>query len=447
MKLWIKQPLAILAENAEGGVVVDGGVISERVPRGGVPREPVDAAFDASEHVVLPGLVNTHHHFYQTLTRAYPPALNKPLFPWLEALFQTWQFLDEEMVRLAARLAMAELLLCGCTTVMDHHYLFNDALAATVDIEAEEARRLGVRAVISRGAMNVPKEVAGFAPRRLVQDEETILAHSEASLLSHHQSGEGAMVQIALAPCSPFSVSKALMRESARIARQHGARLHTHLAETRDEIEYCRRAFDCRTVDYLEDVGWLADDVWLAHGIHFDAEEVRRLGAASVGVAHCPSSNQVLASGFCPVIELERAGVAVGIGVDGSASNDHSNLMQEVRQAFLMQRVTHDAQNVTHLDALRWATAGSAACLGRADLGHIAEGKRADLALFKLDDPRFSGAGDPLAALVLCGAHRADRVLVDGRWVVEEGTLPNEDLKGLMHAHRAAARRLWESAA
>lgn len=447
MRLWIKHPLAIFAEHAANGLVVEGGVIKERVPRGGTPSDPVDATFDAGQHVVLPGLINVHHHFYQTLTRAYPPALNKPLFPWLGALFDIWQWLDEDMVRVATRLAMAELLLCGCTTVMDHHYLFNDALAEAVDIEVDEAQRLGARAVISRGAMNVSKEVGGLAPRLLVQDEARILAHSEAALRAHHQQGEGAMIQVALAPCSPFSVSKALMRESARIARNYGARLHTHLAETRDELDYCQSTFGCRTVDYLENVGWLAEDVWLAHGIHFDTDEVRRLGAAGVGIAHCPSSNQVLASGFCAVPELERAGVPVGIGVDGSASNDHSNLMQEVRQAFLIQRVTHDAPGVTHLDALRWATAGSAACLGRTDLGQIREGKRADLALFKLDELRFSGAGDPLAALVLCGAHRADRVMVEGRWVVQDGTLPNEDLSALMRMHQAAARRLWARAA
>ena len=446
MRLWVKRPLAILADNAQGGVVVEGAVIAERVPRGASPKQPVDAVFDAGDHVVLPGLINTHHHFYQTLTRAYPPALNKRLFPWLDALFRTWQHLDTGMLRVAARVAIAELVLSGCTTVADHHYLFNDALAEAVDIEVEEVCRLGVRAVITRGAMNLPKEVAGFAPPSLVQDEDTILAQSEAALVAHHERGAGAMVQIALAPCSPFSVSEALMADTALLARRHGARLHTHLAETRDEIAYCQDTFGCRTVDYLERVGWLAGDVWLAHGVHFDRDEITRLGAAGVGVAHCPSSNQVLASGFCPVPELERAGVAVGIGVDGSASNDHSNLMQEVRQAFLAQRATHDAPAVTHLDALRWATAGSAACVGRDDLGVIAEGRRADLALFKLDELRFSGAGDALAALVLCGAHRADRVMVEGRWVVVDGALPGEDLGALMEEHGAAARRLWARA-
>lgn len=441
-RTWIRRPLAILAEDAGGGLVVDGGVISECVAAGASPAGPVDAVFDAAEHVVLPGLINTHHHFYQTLTRAYAPALDKPLFPWLEALFRTWRHLDARMVRVAARLAIAELLLSGCTTVMDHHYLFNAALADTVDVELEEAARLGARAVITRGAMDLSREVAGFAPPSLVEDRETILAHSAHLLQRYHTAEPGAMAQIALAPCSPFSVSRELMVETAALARRHGARLHTHLAETRDELRYCEEAFGCRTVDYLQEVGWLADDVWLAHGIHFDVDEVRRLGAAGVGVAHCASSNQVLASGFCPVPALERAGVAVGLGVDGSASNDHSNLMQEVRQAFLLQRVAHPTTALSHRDALRWATAGSAACLGRPDLGELAPRRRADLALFRLDELRFSGAGDPLAALVLCGAHRADRVMVEGRWVVEDGAIAGLDLAALQRDHGAAARRL-----
>ncbi len=441
-RLWIRRPLGILADDAGGGLIVDGGIIAECLPAGASPSAPVDAVFEAGEHVVLPGLINTHHHFYQTLTRAYPPALDKPLFPWLDALFRTWRHLDARMVRLAARLAIAELLLSGCTTVMDHHYLFNAELADTVDVELEEAARLGARAVITRGAMDLSREVAGFAPPSLVEDCDTILAHSERLLERRHAVEPGAMAQVALAPCSPFSVSRTLMEETAVLARRHGARLHTHLAETQDELRYCEEAFGCRTVDYLEEVGWLRDDVWLAHGIHFDVDEIRRLGAAGVGVTHCASSNQVLASGFCPVPALERSGVKVGLGVDGSASNDHSNLMQEVRQAFLLQRVAHPGAEISHRDALRWATAGSAACLGRPDLGELAVGRRADLALFKLDEPRFSGAGDPVAALVLCGAHRADRVMVEGRWVVESGAIPGLDLAALQREHSAAARRL-----
>ncbi len=252
--------------------------------------------------------------------------------------------------------------------------------------------------------------------------------------------GDAAMVQVALAPCSPFSVTTALMRSTADLAAKLNVRMHTHLAETEDENKFCQELYGCRPLDYLEDCGWLNARTWLAHGIHFNAEEMPRLAKGGVSISHCACSNQTLASGCCPVCDMEKAGVKIGLGVDGSASNDESNLMQEVRAAFLLQRARYGVKAVSHKDALRWATKGSAACVGRPELGEIAIGKRADLALYRLDELRFSGHGDPIAALVLCGAHRADRVMVNGKWTVEDGKIPGLDLAALMVRHQAAAR-------
>jgi 8-oxoguanine deaminase len=441
--LWLRDPLAILAEgDAGGGIVVAGGRIVELVPAGGRPATKDARPFDASGHVVLPGLINTHHHFYQTLTRACPPALDKPLFPWLTALYPIWARIGPEALRLAMRVALAELLLSGTTTTSDHHYVFKDGLEDAIDLEIEEARRLGMRFVATRGSMSLGEDEGGLPPRSVVQREDAILADCERLVGRHHDPAEGAMVQIALAPCSPFSVTESLMRETAALAARHDVRLHTHLAETEDEEAWCRARFGCRPVDYLERVGWLGERTWLAHGIWFDESEIARLGRARVAVSHCPTSNMILASGFCRVCELEQAGAPVGLGVDGSASNDSSNLIETVRHAFLLQRLKHGAERVGHRDALRWATRGSAACLGRADIGAIAPGRQADLALFRLDELRYSGAGDPLAALVLCGASRADRVMVAGRWVVEDGRIPGLDLDALRAAHSAAAKSL-----
>jgi 8-oxoguanine deaminase len=276
----------------------------------------------------------------------------------------------------------------------------------------------------------------------VVQDEDTILADSERVVTKHHRRGEDAMVQIALAPCSPFSVTTSLMKATADLAGKLDVRLHTHLAETEDENKFCEQIYGCRPLDYLEQCGWLNARTWLAHGIHFDAAEMKRLGKAKTTISHCACSNQILASGCCPVCDMEEAGVAIGLGVDGSASNDESNLMQEVRAAFLLQRARYGVGRVSHKDALRWATKGSAACVGRPELGEIAVGKMADLALFKLDELRFSGHGDPLAALVLCGAHRADRVMVGGHWVVRDGAIPGLDVPDLIRRHSAAAHAM-----
>ncbi|MGO9050163.1 MAG: 8-oxoguanine deaminase [Xanthobacteraceae bacterium] len=440
--LWIKDPLGILADGAERGIVVQDGRIVELVAAGGEPRAPAVTTFDAGAHVVLPGLINTHHHFYQTLTRAVPVALDRELFPWLEALYPIWARLTPESVDLATTLAMAELMLSGCTLTTDHHYVFPKGLEEGIDIQVAAAQRLGLRVLLTRGSMNRSQRDGGLPPEAVVQDEDTILADSERVVRRYHQAGDGAMIRIALAPCSPFSVTTSLMRATAELAERLDVRMHTHLAETEDENRYCLELHRCRPLDYLEDCGWLNGRTWLAHGVHFNADEFKRLARAGTTVTHCACSNQTLASGTCPVCALEEAGVAVGLGVDGSASNDSSNLMQEVRAAFLLQRGRYGIAKVSHRDALRWATKGSAACAGRRDVGAIAVGALADLALFKLDELRFSGSGDPLAALVLCGAHRADRLMVGGRWIVENGQIPGLDVDDLIRRHSAAARKL-----
>lgn len=437
--LWVKAPLAIFSEqDCGGGIVVAGGKIVELVASAGEPAH-YDAVFDASRHVVLPGLVNTHHHFYQTLTRAFPDALDKPLFPWLKSLYPVWAQLREEQIEVSSRLALAELLLSGCTTAADHHYLFPQGLEHAVDLQVAAAKDINIRMTVTRGSMCLGEDDGGLPPMSVIQTEQAIIDDSERVIKAFHDGAQGAMTQIALAPCSPFSVTPEVMKASAALAKDHGVHLHTHLAETHDETDFCLEKFGLRPLDYLDGVGWLHDKTWLAHGIHFDQQEVESLGKHGVGISHCPSSNMILASGICPVSSLEAAGSPVGIGVDGSASNDGSNMIQEVRMAFLLQRLQDGAENVSHLDALRWATKGSANLLGRTDIGEIAVGKQADLALFNLDAPRFSGYGDPLAALILCGGHAADYVMVAGEWRVEKGQINGLDLDSLMASHREAA--------
>jgi 8-oxoguanine deaminase len=440
--IWIKDPLAILAEGAGRGIVVRQGRIVELVPAGGVPATAGADVFDASDLVVLPGLINTHHHFYQTLTRTLPAAMDRELFPWLKALYPVWARLTPESLELGVTVAMSELLLSGCTTTTDHHYVFPAGLEDAVDIEVAVAKRLGMRVLLTRGSMNRSERDGGLPPDSVVQDEDAILIDSERVVAKHHERGEDAMVQIALAPCSPFSVTTSLMKKTAELAEKLDVRLHTHLAETEDENKFCEQIHNCRPLDYLDQCGWLNARTWLAHGIFFNGAEMKRLGKAGTTISHCACSNQILASGCCPVCEMEEAGVAIGLGVDGSASNDESNLMQEVRAAFLLQRARYGVTRVSHKDALRWATRGSAACVGRAELGEIAVGKAADLAFFGLDELRFSGHGDPLAALVLCGAHRADHVMVAGKWAVVDGAIPGLDVADLIRRHSAAARAM-----
>jgi 8-oxoguanine deaminase len=439
MRTWIKTPLAILAERADGGVVVEDARIVELVARGGAPATPVEATFDASQHVVLPGLVNAHHHFFQTLTRAHPAAINQELFPWLKSLYPIWARLRPDDLHVAARLALVELMLSGCTTAADHHYLYPRGLENAVDIEADAAREIGVRMTITRGSMNLSEKDQGLPPDDVVQDADTILADSERVLKLFHDPTPGAHIRVALAPCSPFSIDKRLMTETAKLAERYDCQLHTHLCETGDEERFCLEMYGQRPVDLLEETGWLSKRTWLAHGIHFNDAEIARLGAAGVGVGHCAASNMVLGSGICRTCELERAGSPVGLGVDGSASNDSSNMMEAVRHALMIGRLRYGTA-LQPVDVLRWGTDGSARCLGRDDIGRIEVGRQADLALFTLDELRFSGAQDPLAALVLCGGHRADRVMIAGAWRVIDGAPVGLDLEKLMADHRQAAR-------
>ncbi|MGP4845996.1 8-oxoguanine deaminase [Marinobacter sp. 1Y8] len=446
--VWIRQPLAIYTGNqqdARGGIVISDNRIVELVPDRGHPQTPVDLLFDASQQVLIPGLINTHHHFYQTLTRACPPALNKKLFPWLQTLYPIWAKLTPDALRAATELAMVELLLSGCTTVADHHYLFPGGLEDAIDIQADVALELGMRATLTRGSMSLSTDDGGLPPPSVVQTEKAILEDSERLIRRYHQKDAQGLLEVALAPCSPFSVTPDIMRASAELASRYDVGLHTHLAETNDENAFCLKQFGQRPLDYLDSVGWLHDRTWLAHGIHFNDEEVARLGQAGTGICHCPSSNMVLASGICRVRELQQAGAPVGLGVDGSASNDHSNLMQEVRQAMLIQRLRYEADEFTHTDALSMATKGSAQVLRRPDIGELAVGKRADLALFKLDEPRFSGAHDPLAALVLCGASQADAVMVNGEWKVRDKQWLGGDINALMARHREASKTLYSA--
>lgn len=439
-RIWIKNPQAIFTPDdvdARGGLLVENGKISAVLAAGEVPQTPYDEVFDAREHVVLPGLINTHHHFYQTLTRAWAPVVNEPLFPWLKTLYPVWAKLA-----LASQVAMAELLLSGCTTTSDHHYLFPQGMEEAIDVQVEVVNLFGMRAMLTRGSMSLGEKEGGLPPQQTVQTGEAILEDSLRLIRRYHQRGEGARIQIALAPCSPFSVTEEIMQESARLAAAKDVRLHTHLTETLDEEAFCLQRFGLRTVDYLEKVGWLSNRTWLAHGIHFNADEIRRLGAAGVGICHCPVSNMRLASGICPTLELEAAGAIIGLGVDGSASNDASSLMFETRQALYLQRLRYGAQNITPQKVIGWATQGSARLLGRGDLGEIRVGKQADLAMFRLDELRFSGSHDPLAAIILCGAERADRVMIGGEWRVTGGQILELDCERLMARHNEAAKQL-----
>ena len=444
-RTWLKNPLAVFTANtldARGGLVLEGERIVELLVVGQHPALPCDHVFDAREHVLLPGLINTHHHFYQTLTRAWGPVVNQPLFPWLQTLYPVWARLTPEKLALASKVALTELLLSGCTTAADHHYLFPDGLENAIDIQVECVRELGMRALLTRGSMSLGEADGGLPPQQTVQQGEVILADSQRLIETYHERGDGAQIQIALAPCSPFSVTPQIMSASAELAERLDVRLHTHLAETLDEEAFCLQRFGLRTVDYLDSVGWLGPRTWLAHGIHFNADEIARLGAAKTGISHCPTSNMRLASGICPTLELLASGATVGLGVDGSASNDASNMILEARQALYLQRLRYGAEKITPELVLGWATRGSASLLGRTDIGELAVGKQADLALFKLDELRFSGSHDPVAALLLCGADRADRVMIGGQWRVIDGQVEGLDVLGLIADHRQAAHTL-----
>ncbi len=372
---------------------------------------------DATGCVVLPGLINTHHHLYQTRTRAWRDAVDSELFPWLKTLYPVWAQLSDDDFYQGALVGFRELMRSGCTLTPDHHYLFPaDASPQLIDITIEAARAAGIRFHPTRGSMSRSVKDGGLPPDSVVQDPDTILADSERVIGKYHDPAPGAMVRVALAPCSPFSVSPELMRDTATLARRHGVRLHTHLAETQDENTYCESIYGQRPLDFLADVDWLGPDVWLAHGIWFNDEEIARLGQAGVAVAHCPSSNMRLGSGICRVRDLRAAGCPVGLAVDGSASNDSSHMLAELRQALLLHRVTAGAAGMTVNEVLEMATLGGAGCLGRDDVGAVTVGRACDLAVFDLEAIGYDGAQDPVAALLLCHPEPARAVVVGGNF-------------------------------
>jgi len=420
-------------EHRDGWIRVDGGLVTE-VGAGPAPA----GAEDLDGAVVTPGLINTHHHLYQTLTRAR--AQEADLFTWLKTLYPVWARIDDQMLHAAAKTGMAELALGGCTTVFDHHYVFPRGVSGLVEAEVRAAQELGVRIVASRGSMDLGESDGGLPPDSLVESIDDILADTErlAAL------ADGDRVGIAVAPCSPFSVTARLMEESAALARRLGLQLHTHLAETVEEHAYCLELFGCTPVEYLERLGWLADDVWCAHCVHLSDDDVRTFGAQGVGVAHCPTSNLRLGAGVAPVRDLLDAGVRVGLGVDGSASNERSELFTEVKQALLVARGRGGPAALTARDALRLGTRGGASVLRRDDIGSIAPGKRADFAIWRTDGLEFGGADDLVANLVLSGTHRVDRLVVGGEDVVRGGALVRCDEQEIAREHRKEAKRLWQ---
>ena len=382
--------------------------------------------------------MNTHHHLYQTLTRARAQQAN--LFTWLKALYPVWARVDAESEYAAARTGLAELALSGCSTVFDHHYVFPRGRAGLVEAEVQAAQEIGVRIVASRGSMDLGESQGGLPPDEVVEGLDAILSDTER-LFALHEPGPGARVQIAVAPCSPFSVTKRLMTESAELARRLGLQLHTHLAETVEEEEYCQGIFGCRPVEYLEQVGWLAGDVWCAHCVHLSGDDIGAFARAGTGVAHCPTSNLRLGAGVAPVREMVDAGVRVGLGVDGSASNERGDLFLEVKQALLVARGRGGPEAMTAREALRLGTRGGAAVLRRDDIGSIEPGKCADLAVWRTDGLELGGADDPVAGLVFSGSHRVDRLYVGGEEVVRDGRLVRAAEEEIAREHRVQAAR------
>jgi 8-oxoguanine deaminase len=420
------------AEHQGGWILVDDGLVQAV---GSGRRPEADTVVDLGDAVVTPGLINTHHHLWQNLTRAR--AQDENLFGWLQALYPVWAAIDEEAEYAAARAGLAELALSGCTTVFDHHYLFPPGRPGLLEAEIRAARELGVRIVASRGSMDLGESDGGLPPDSIVEERDDVLAATEAAATL----ADGAQVEIAVAPCSPFSVTKELMRESAELARRLGLRLHTHLAETVEEEEFAKETFGCTPVEYLAELGWLAGDVWCAHCVHLSKEEVAKFGASDVAVAHCPTSNMRLGAGMAPVRELLDAGVRVGLGVDGSASNERGDLFLEVKQALLVARARGGPKALTARDAVRLATRGGAAVLGRDDLGQLTPGKRADFAVWRTDGLELGGASDPVAGLVFAGPHRVDRLYVGGEEVVRDGHLVKGDEIEIAREQRREAER------
>jgi cytosine/adenosine deaminase-related metal-dependent hydrolase len=431
-------------------VLICGNRIEAIGPAAELPRD-ADEVIDARDHLVLPGLVNTHHHMYQTLTRALPQVQDAELFSWLRGLYPVWAGLTPEMVRVSTQVAMAELLLSGCTTTSDHLYLFPNGVRLDDSIEA--AALAGMRFTATRGSMSVGRSRGGLPPDDIVEREDEILADTARLVERYHDASPGSMLQIAVAPCSPFSVSRDLMLESARLARHHGVRLHTHLAENDHDVAYSRERFGRTPAQYAEDLEWLGDDVWHAHCVKVDPDGIGRFSSTGTGVAHCPASNMRLASGIAPVRAMRDAGVAVGLGVDGSASNDGGHMIAEARLAMLLQRVgaalepfgcDRGPAAMTARAALEMATRGGARVLGRADIGHLAPGMCADLAIFDLRATALSGGAvhDPVGALLLCAPTAAAYTIVDGRVRVREGRLTSFELEPVLRRHDELALAL-----
>jgi 8-oxoguanine deaminase len=438
-------------EIPDGGLFIRDGFIEQVGQTIDLPPT-ADETLDLSHHVLLPGLINTHHHFYQTLTRVIPGAQNANLFNWLKTLYPIWGRMTPEDIQISTQTALAELALSGCTTASDHLYIFPNG--SSLDDEIQAGRETGLRLHASRGSMSLGESKGGLPPDRVVESEDFILEDSQRLIETYHDPLPGAFTQIVLAPCSPFSVTPNLMRQSAALAREYGVQLHTHLAETQDEEIFCETKFGYRPVAFMEILNWVGNDVWFAHSVHVDRAEIEVYRQTGCGVAHCPSSNMRLASGIPPVMEMLSAGVKVGLGVDGSASNDGSHLLGEVRQAMLLARLKAGLGGaslsgesapplMTARQALEIATLGSAAVLGRKDLGSLTPGKCADFFAVNLERLDLAGAiHDPLAALVFCAPVHADYTVVGGKYVVKESQLVNLDLVNLIKRHNQAAKRL-----
>ena len=430
-------------ELAGGWVAITDGLVSG-VGGSLEPMPPADRTIDASGCLVTPGLVNTHHHIYQNLTRAYPPMTDKPLFGWLQSLYPIWRGIDEEAVHVSAFVGLVELALSGCTTSTDHLYLHPRNGGDLLSAEIAAARALGVRFHPTRGSMSLSEKDGGLPPDDVVADDDEILAASQEAVERHHDRSFGAMVRVALAPCSPFSVTEELMVRSAELAEKLDVRLHTHFAENAEDDEFSLATFGCRPMEYLERTGWCTDRAWVAHCVMPDPDEVRRLGAAGIGVAHCPSSNLILASGISPVVDLRAAGVKVGLGVDGSSSADSASMWLEARTAMLVAKLRSGAHAGTARMALEVATRGGAGCLGReGEIGQLSVGAVGDVAVWSLEGPSFAGAlADPIEAWLRCGPLGALHTIVHGRFVVRDGRAVHDDLADMLSRHESISARL-----
>jgi len=427
------------SEVGGGSILTEDGVITW-VGTGDPPSQP-DAVVDGRGSVAIPGLVNSHHHLYQTLTRVR--AKDQGLFGWLTELYPVWARVDEEWERAAAAVGLAELALSGCSTTTDHHYVFPPGVPGLIEAEIEAARQIGLRFHPCRGSMDLGVSAGGLPPDSVVQDADTILDHTQQAVRRYHDPSPGSMLRVAVAPCSPFSVTEKLMRDSADLARALGVRLHTHIAETADEERFCRERFGRRPLELLDDLGWLGQDVWLAHCVHLSDQDIKRIAGTGTGVAWCPTSNLRLGSGIARARDLLDQRATIGLGVDGSASNDSGGMLAEVRQAMLVSRAGGDPAALDAREALRIGTRGSAACLGRDDIGSIEPGKRADLALFGVDDLHHAGAEtDPVAAVVHCSPTRVRHLFVEGRPVVTHGRLVNADENSIAAEGRRVGERI-----